>query len=33
MTADDNVYLGYLAGPRRGALFYSLKERKKIADR
>jgi simple sugar transport system ATP-binding protein/ribose transport system ATP-binding protein len=32
MTADDNIYLGYLAG-RRQRLFYSLKERKKTADR
>lgn len=33
MTADDNIYLGYLAGRRRQRLFYSLKERKKTADR
>lgn len=33
MTADDNVYLGYLASPKGGGFFYSLKERKKIADR
>jgi ABC-type sugar transport system ATPase subunit len=33
MTADDNVYLGYLASPKVGRLLYSLKQRKKIADR
>jgi simple sugar transport system ATP-binding protein/ribose transport system ATP-binding protein len=33
MTADDNIYLGYLAGRRRQRLFYSLKERKKTSDR
>jgi simple sugar transport system ATP-binding protein/ribose transport system ATP-binding protein len=33
MTADDNIYLGYLSGPRRQRVFYSLKERKKTADR
>jgi simple sugar transport system ATP-binding protein/ribose transport system ATP-binding protein len=33
MTADDNVYLGYLASPKGGRFFYSLKERTKIADR
>jgi simple sugar transport system ATP-binding protein/ribose transport system ATP-binding protein len=34
MTADDNVYLGYLASPRAGRrLLYSFKQRKKIADR
>ncbi|SHH39533.1 sugar ABC transporter ATP-binding protein [Bradyrhizobium erythrophlei] len=34
MTADDNVYLGYLASPKGGRrLLYSLKQRKKIADR
>jgi ABC-type sugar transport system ATPase subunit len=33
MTADDNVYLGYLAAPKRRRLFYSLKERKAVADR
>jgi ABC-type sugar transport system ATPase subunit len=33
MTADDNIYLGYLAGPDGRRFLYSLKERKKIADR
>ncbi len=34
MTADDNVYLGYLASPNGGRRWlYSLKQRKKIADR
>jgi simple sugar transport system ATP-binding protein/ribose transport system ATP-binding protein len=33
MTADDNIYLGYLAGARRRRVFYSLGERKKTADR
>jgi ABC-type sugar transport system ATPase subunit len=34
MTADDNVYLGYLASPKGGRRWlYSLKQRKKIADR
>jgi ABC-type sugar transport system ATPase subunit len=33
MTADDNVYLGYLASPKGGGFFYSLKQRKKVADR
>jgi simple sugar transport system ATP-binding protein/ribose transport system ATP-binding protein len=33
MTADDNIYLGYLAGPQRRRVFYSLGERKKTADR
>jgi simple sugar transport system ATP-binding protein/ribose transport system ATP-binding protein len=32
MTADDNIYLGYLAGAQRLRLFYSLRERKKTAD-
>jgi ABC-type sugar transport system ATPase subunit len=33
MTADDNIYLGYLSSPKGRRLFYSLKERKAIADR
>jgi simple sugar transport system ATP-binding protein/ribose transport system ATP-binding protein len=33
MTADDNIYLGYLAGLRRQRFFYSLKERNETADR
>jgi len=34
MTADDNVYLGYLASPKGGRPWlYSLKQRKTIADR
>jgi simple sugar transport system ATP-binding protein/ribose transport system ATP-binding protein len=33
MTVDDNVYLGYLASPKRRRLFYSFKERKTVADR
>jgi ABC-type sugar transport system ATPase subunit len=33
MTVDDNVYLGYLASPKRHRLLYSFKERKAIADR
>jgi ABC-type sugar transport system ATPase subunit len=33
MTADDNVYLGYLASPKGQRLFYSFKERKAIGDR
>jgi ABC-type sugar transport system ATPase subunit len=33
MTADDNVYLGYLASPKGRRFFYSLKERKAVADR
>jgi ABC-type sugar transport system ATPase subunit len=33
MTADDNVYLGYLASPKGHRLVYSLRERKKIGDR
>ena len=34
MTADDNIYLGYLASPKGGRrLLYSLKQRKKIAER
>jgi simple sugar transport system ATP-binding protein/ribose transport system ATP-binding protein len=32
MTADDNIYLGYLAGAQRLRLSYSLRERKKTAD-
>jgi simple sugar transport system ATP-binding protein/ribose transport system ATP-binding protein len=33
MTVDDNVYLGYLASPKRRRLLYSFGERKAIADR
>jgi ABC-type sugar transport system ATPase subunit len=33
MSADDNIYLGYLAGPDGRRFLYSLKERRKIADR
>jgi simple sugar transport system ATP-binding protein/ribose transport system ATP-binding protein len=33
MTADDNIYLGYLATPKVQRFLYSLKERRKIADR
>jgi ABC-type sugar transport system ATPase subunit len=33
MTVDDNVYLGYLASPKRRRLLYSFKERKAISDR
>ncbi|HWA46157.1 MAG TPA: sugar ABC transporter ATP-binding protein [Hypericibacter adhaerens] len=33
MTADDNIYLGYLASPKGRRLLYSLKERKTVADR
>jgi ABC-type sugar transport system ATPase subunit len=33
MTADDNIYLGYLAARKVRRILYSLKERKKIADR
>jgi simple sugar transport system ATP-binding protein/ribose transport system ATP-binding protein len=33
MTADDNVYLGYLASPKGHRLLYSLRERKTIGDR
>lgn len=33
MTADDNIYLGFLAGLPQRRFFYSLKERKKTADR
>lgn len=33
MTADDNIYLGYLAAPRRSHFLYSLKDRKQTADR
>jgi ABC-type sugar transport system ATPase subunit len=33
MTADDNIYLGYLAAQKVRRILYSLKERKKIADR
>jgi ABC-type sugar transport system ATPase subunit len=33
MTADDNIYLGYLAAGKVRRILYSLYERKKIADR
>ncbi|SDJ74511.1 monosaccharide ABC transporter ATP-binding protein, CUT2 family [Bradyrhizobium sp. Rc2d] len=33
MTVDDNVYLGYLASPKRRRLLYSFRERRAIADR
>ena len=33
MTADDNIYLGYLASPKGKRWFYSLEERKAVADR
>jgi simple sugar transport system ATP-binding protein/ribose transport system ATP-binding protein len=33
MTADDNIYLGYLASAKRPRAFYSLSERKAVADR
>jgi ABC-type sugar transport system ATPase subunit len=33
MTADDNIYLGYLAARKRSRFLYSLKERNKVADR
>jgi ABC-type sugar transport system ATPase subunit len=33
MTADDNVYLGYLASPKGQRILYSLGERKAIGDR
>jgi simple sugar transport system ATP-binding protein/ribose transport system ATP-binding protein len=33
MTADDNVYLGYLASPKGQRLLYSFRERKAIGDR
>ena len=33
MTADDNVYLGYLASPKGRRWLYSLRERKAVADR
>jgi len=33
MTADDNVYLGYLASPKGHRLLYSFRERKTIGDR
>ncbi|MCG6203421.1 sugar ABC transporter ATP-binding protein [Rhodopseudomonas sp. HC1] len=33
MTADDNIYLGYLASPKGRSLFYSLRKRKQVADR
>jgi simple sugar transport system ATP-binding protein/ribose transport system ATP-binding protein len=33
MTADDNIYLGYLASTKRRRLLYSLKERQAVADR
>ena len=33
MTADDNIYVGYLASTTRRRLLYPLKERKTVADR
>jgi ABC-type sugar transport system ATPase subunit len=33
MTADDNVYLGYLASPKGSRLWYSLRQRKAVADK
>jgi len=33
MTADDNIYLGYLASPKGRRWLYSLRERKAVADR
>jgi simple sugar transport system ATP-binding protein/ribose transport system ATP-binding protein len=33
MTADDNVYLGYLASPKGKRWLYSFKERKAVGDR
>lgn len=33
MTADDNVFLGYLASPKGQRFLYSFKERKAIGDR
>jgi ABC-type sugar transport system ATPase subunit len=33
MTADDNIYLGYLASRKRSRFLYSLKERNKVSDR
>lgn len=33
MTADDNIYLGYLASPKGKRWFYSMEERKAVADR
>ncbi|WP_322864955.1 sugar ABC transporter ATP-binding protein [Aquicoccus sp. G2-2] len=33
MTADDNIYLGHLSSPKGRRWFYSLKERKAVADR
>lgn len=32
MTADDNIYLGYLAAPKRRRFLYSFRERKRVAD-
>lgn len=32
MTVDENIFLGYLSSPRIRRLFYSLRERKRIAD-
>ena len=32
MTADDNIYLGYLASPKRRRFLYSLGERRTVAD-
>jgi ABC-type sugar transport system ATPase subunit len=33
MTADDNVYLGYLASPKGDRIWYSLRQRKTVADK
>lgn len=33
MTADDNIYLGYLASTKHRRRLYSLKERRSVADR
>lgn len=33
MTADDNIYLGYLASPKGRRWFYSVEERNLVADR
>ncbi|SLN76545.1 sugar ABC transporter ATP-binding protein [Oceanibacterium hippocampi] len=33
MTADDNIYLGYLAAPKGRRFLYSLAERKAVAER
>jgi simple sugar transport system ATP-binding protein/ribose transport system ATP-binding protein len=33
MTADDNIYIGFLASPKNPRLLYSRKERKAVGDR